>query len=284
MTDDQAALLRRLRQARRGLRAGRTLFTDDSLPPPRHATCLGVTRLHLVTGGVKRLRSCRAGEAVDVALEPGTLLYTVPHGWTLTDWRSVQETFGVVLHHGFVRYLFFEHDGTRPRRGVGPDRFFHTDHALPADGRHLVSALDEIARHHDRRPPTVGHLVEALLDILLDELACEPRGEDAAGQRLWSQVVDHLAEHATGDIDRASVARRFGLHPNSLSRLFTRHGGGETVQERLTRLRLERSRLLLRDRGLTLDQVATASGFGSANYYIKVFRRAYGQTPGGLRG
>ncbi|MBF0244901.1 MAG: AraC family transcriptional regulator [Planctomycetes bacterium] len=256
-------------------------FSDSSLPPPGGTICMGVSRLHAVLEGSMEIRYCRQGKPCSIALEPGAWLYTPPHSWTDVNWDSVSTTVGVVFHRGFIRTLCFSHDGSynRQESGLPPDHFYHTNHPLPLDGVHLLTALDEIACSGRRTAATAHHLMSALVDILVEEINRDTGGSDTGPRILWQRLLNYLAENAHAPIDRNTVAQTFHLHPNSISRLFHLYDV-ESFQCRLNRYRLERSCRMLQNASLNLEQIASACGFANANYYIKVYKKAYGQTPG----
>ncbi len=47
----------------------------------------------------------------------------------------------------------------------------------------------------------------------------------------------------------------------------------------LTLLRMDRARELLRQNSLSIKEIAARTGFGSSNYFAKVFRRSSGISP-----
>ena len=283
MSPEQERLLLILGELQQQVRGQPPLLTDDSVPAPRGATCQAHSRVHIVCDGSMHMRSCVDGAVVPIQLQPGTCMHTAPHGWTHVDWSHAHKTFGIVFHRSFVRYLYFEHNGkfNRNRKRSGPDCFFHTTAPLPLDGVRLIQVIDEIARRKHRRVCTQIALKDALMSMVYDELEREAENIDPS-RLLWQEIVDYLGEHAHQNIDRNSIARVFQMHPNSLSRLFLRYGN-ESFQELLLRYRLERSRSLLHHLDCSIEEVAVRSGFANANYFIKVFRVHFGETPGATR-
>jgi AraC-like DNA-binding protein len=74
------------------------------------------------------------------------------------------------------------------------------------------------------------------------------------------------------------AARQFGLSNTTFSREFSRHAGMPFSEFLLAR-RLDKAQRLLHD-GLPLEQVAETCGFRSANYFIQIFKRKVGTSPG----
>lgn len=284
MASDRDQLLQLLGEARRAVAGTGCCLTDDSLPPPPQAICSGMTRLHVVLEGCQRQWTCRDGRELHFDLEPGVYMHTVPFGWNVVDWSLPHKVLGVVIYQSFIRYLYVDHNGQydRHQTHAGPDLYYHTERPLAADGVHLTAALNEVGRGQRRSKRIVHDMSTALMGMLVDELASSSTDTVSATRKLWQHIVDYMHEHAPEDIDRSSVAAHFHIHPNSLSRIFRRYDQ-MSFQERLVHVRLERSRRLLRDPALAVETVARRSGFANANYYIKVFKKIYGQTPGSLR-
>jgi AraC-like DNA-binding protein len=68
------------------------------------------------------------------------------------------------------------------------------------------------------------------------------------------------------------------VRPYELSRLFA-NATGEPLSAYLKRMQIVRARGLLRRTGLSLNQIAYASGFGTRASFFRAFRKACGCTP-----
>jgi transcriptional regulator GlxA family with amidase domain len=68
------------------------------------------------------------------------------------------------------------------------------------------------------------------------------------------------------------------LSPATVGRLFRRHLGTTPVTW-IMRVKIERARLLLRTRRLSVAEVARAVGFADPYYFSKCFRKVTGQSP-----
>lgn len=79
-------------------------------------------------------------------------------------------------------------------------------------------------------------------------------------------------------LPRAALAAAAGVGVRQLERLFRLHLG-RTPGEHYVLLRLERARLLLRQTGLSVLEIAVACGFASASHFSRSYRRAFGCTP-----
>ena len=94
-------------------------------------------------------------------------------------------------------------------------------------------------------------------------------------------ALDIIRSRYGGALTALDIARELHIHPTYLHKLFRRETGC-SVCEYLQRVRLERAGELLRG-GLPLREVAQAVGIASPQYFSKLFKRAYGVTPGEYR-
>lgn len=84
---------------------------------------------------------------------------------------------------------------------------------------------------------------------------------------------------ATGEpLDTAALAGRTGVGPRQLSRLFRTHLG-RTPMRVYRDMRLERARALLGQTGMSVGEVAVATGFTSFAHFSAAFREATGASP-----
>ncbi len=97
-------------------------------------------------------------------------------------------------------------------------------------------------------------------------------------QELQVWMMEHLDQPLS--VDR--LADRVAMSARNFARVFAQEFG-ITAGRYLLQLRLEAARRLLEQTDKSLGQVATASGFGSADVMRRAFRRALGTTPLGYR-
>ena len=126
------------------------------------------------------------------------------------------------------------------------------------------------------------HLIDLIARLLgtgRDETELASRsGRSAARLRLIeSDIVAHIAD---SDLSIASTARRQGLSPKTLQRMFER--AGKTFTAFVLEHRLAHARRLLAtpgNRGRKIAELAFAAGFGDLSYFNRMFRRNFGMTP-----
>lgn len=118
-------------------------------------------------------------------------------------------------------------------------------------------------------------------------LRCRP--ETAPGMGAWrgtSNTVNRgLALIEAGALDSGGVealARRLGLGERQLRRLFRQHLGASPSRIAQTH-RILLAKTLIHDTGLSMADIALASGFGSVRRFNETFQALYGRPPSALR-
>ena len=118
-------------------------------------------------------------------------------------------------------------------------------------------------------------------------LRCRP--ETAPDLGAWRGTSNTVARALrlidVGAMDTGNVedlAARLGVGGRHLRRLFRDHLGASPVAVAQTR-RVLLARQLISDTGLSMAEVAMASGFGSIRRFNETFRQLYGRPPGDLR-
>ncbi len=251
---------------------------------PRDASLMEHPRVMVCLEG-RAVYEMKRGEAVTkVTLEPRDGLFVAPVRWVRARPREPYLLLGVVFYANATRFYLMR---GRPARDGGPG-VPAENHVVPAalgeSGRALCRMLAEAAPVSEPER-FVHHAFECLLIAARELLALPPQAADESGKArfTWQAACDFIEHHLHRPLSRKDVARHLRVHPNHLSRLFARFGG-ETFSEHVQSRRLERARLLLDDPRLNIAEVARLSGFGSGNYFARVFRARTGQTPTRSRG
>jgi AraC-like DNA-binding protein len=141
--------------------------------------------------------------------------------------------------------------------------------------------LQEVFRQ-DADPAAAAALAE-LVAIHFDRLLRPPPDARRTAERrrldeLWQEVDGRLG-HAWSVTE---LAKRFCLSPGQFRRVMLEHER-ITPQQKLTNLRLGRSRELLLGTDYSLARVAALVGYDSPYSFSRAFRRAVGTSPGAFR-
>jgi len=123
-----------------------------------------------------------------------------------------------------------------------------------------------------------GPAVEGLLLELLTSGVRRSGERSGATPRWLLRVRERLYEQRTRHLTLAELAQCAGRHPVQVSRQFRRHFGC-TISEYVRQLRVARAQMLLPEQGLSLAEVALASGFADQSHFTNAFRRLTGIPP-----
>jgi AraC family transcriptional regulator len=96
------------------------------------------------------------------------------------------------------------------------------------------------------------------------------------------RVVDYVAEHLDETLDLDALARVAHFSPYHFHRVY-RGLLGETVNDTVRRLRLQRAAIDLLDRHLSVDRAARRAGYASQAAFTRAFRAEYGEPPARYR-
>ncbi|MGE4583137.1 MAG: helix-turn-helix domain-containing protein [Sphaerochaeta sp.] len=99
---------------------------------------------------------------------------------------------------------------------------------------------------------------------------------------LVKRAVSYLGEHATGQISRWQLAEAINVSEDYLTRIF-RKELGLSPWDYLNRHRICLATALLRQTTLTINEVASQTGFQDQAYFCRVFRKIKGMAPTKIR-
>lgn len=151
-----------------------------------------------------------------------------------------------------------------------------------AQTRELREVVDLMFRRLRLSQPLGSHLLTAVLQALLDR-AGGPGGGPAEpalsrSQRAVSELKHYLETHYAEPLCYDDYCARTGLSSGHLCQAFRRLVG-RPPHTYLIDVRLQHARRLLRHSQLTIAEVARAVGIDNPNYFSRLFRQRFGQTP-----
>lgn len=263
-------------------RVSRVLIAGGTVPPPQMADMVGFARLSVVLSGSYEVELEQDGRAELHRLAAGEAVFVPANCWDRPTWKTptVMVTFLMGKRQTGISLVEQRHASTVPTRAVKA----HVDPPQGAESCILDGILALSRDAGDRTPGDVLELlVEALLRCYLKVLLSpKVKGIGGKADRTFRNLCLYIEENFRLPITRESAAEHFGLSPNHVSRLFHDHGVTK-FNDFLNRVRIERAKVLLKHRELTVADVATNSGFSDSAYFCRVFRQRAGMTPGEYR-
>jgi two-component system response regulator YesN len=123
-------------------------------------------------------------------------------------------------------------------------------------------------------------LIEALLLQTLEEFENDMPLRIGKADKTFRMIIEHMRQNYFLPVNRESVCRDLGLNPSYVSSLFKKKSG-ENFNSCLNRLRMEEAMSILKNYpDIDVKTLAQQCGFSDHGYFIKVFKKFYGSTPG----
>jgi AraC-like DNA-binding protein len=258
----------------------RIWFAGDKHTPPEFSYQVNFPRLELVLKG----RYSNQIETLESSLEKvsilsGDALYIAPNCWNKPDWSEDCSVLSLLFGRRQLGFSFVA-------KRKGEEGFYDIQkHSIPTRTGYaidnILESLNALAREQ-RRTPMDEHLLCALLSYTLTILQEPTKTSNNHSQDLYQGICIYIQENFHRPITRESIAHRFNISPNHLSRLF-RQQGHMTLADYITWVRMERAKFMLKKYQFRLNEVATRCGFNDVNYFYRVFKSRTGITPSRYR-
>lgn len=146
----------------------------------------------------------------------------------------------------------------------------------------LLRQMVDDARNGRIADPFAASSYVYQFNMALGRFASSP----AAGHSEWpdsvTRAVAFMRSNFADMVDQEQLARQLGVSKYHFLRTFARYTG-MTPNDYLVRVRIERSMELLQATDWPIDRIASSVGYSTGSYYIKIFRKLTGQTPGSFR-
>ncbi|MGF1726839.1 helix-turn-helix transcriptional regulator [Photobacterium nomapromontoriensis] len=258
----------------------RIWFASDHVTPPAFSYQVNFPRLEMVISGeyINELEDPDHG-ITEVTIMAGDALYIPPNSWNKPNWDTECSVLSLLFGR---RQLGF----SLVSKGKGQVGFFdvqkhsiqtRTGHAID----HILAALNALAKEPIQKPMD-EHLLQALLSYCQQMLTMPDSTKKKRSEDLYQGICIYIQENFHRPITRDSIARRFNITPNHLSRLF-RQQGHMRMADYITWVRIERAKFMLKKYTFRLNEVATRCGFVDVNYFYRVFKTKTGMTPSEYR-
>ena len=126
--------------------------------------------------------------------------------------------------------------------------------------------------------PGEEKLYALLMDITLTCFArCAAKAEEN-GDTLIAAVHNYIQKNLAGDLSLGAIAEALYMNPTYLSRRY-KDQTGQNLSAEVTKRRLCLAKKMLHRSEIKIGQIAVETGFGSATYFIRLFKKIEGVTP-----
>jgi AraC family transcriptional regulator len=155
---------------------------------------------------------------------------------------------------------------------------------LPASSR-LIRNQSAVAwanrvRAEVREPDSVSSMaIDGAMILMLAEIA-RVRADDESTRPRWLRTVEEAIDTYIGEPPATeALAALAGVHPSHLLRVFRKYNK-TTISNFVRRRRIELARNQVAMGKIPLAVIALNAGFADQSHFTRVFRKAFGETPG----
>lgn len=150
---------------------------------------------------------------------------------------------------------------------------------------HLLALVSLLPRAHAHDIASIRNSTLSLLTgAILNSVGAAGATASSHSLALAVQIKAHIVEHISNpELNAAQLMKHFKLSRSSLYEFFQAYSG---VSNYIRNIRLRRARMALTDPlqdHRTIGEIAFACGFNNESHFCRVFRRAFGTSPGEAR-
>ena len=145
------------------------------------------------------------------------------------------------------------------------------------DVRNLLERMFQVYRSTFR--PERQIQLRSLFSMLLILLAQAWTPKIERSDTRLRETADYMDSHYNEPLTLDRLARLAGMSKNQFLRRFRKEFDTTPIQY-LLELRIKHACLLLEQSDLSIDRIASATGFCDGNYFIKLYRKRFHRPPG----
>ncbi|GLX66729.1 helix-turn-helix transcriptional regulator [Paenibacillus glycanilyticus] len=147
----------------------------------------------------------------------------------------------------------------------------------------ILPILQQMLELHHALSPASSLSLQTLLANLFVELQTAARTGYAPRSRLLcDQSIAYLQQHLTRPFDAKHMEQTLHFHFDYLARCLRKYTGMSPLQY-LHDLQVRKAKSLLENTELSVAEIGQQVGIDNANYFIRLFRKLAGITPGQYR-
>jgi two-component system, response regulator YesN len=141
---------------------------------------------------------------------------------------------------------------------------------------YLLKPIDK-----DQMETTVKKLIKTIdkndFEIIQD-IAENEKDTELPKNNIINIIQAYVDDHLDNNLSLDDLGRLVYLHPVYLSKLYKQETG-ENLSNYISRKRLEKASRLLTDSNLHVNDISVLVGYKKTQYFIKLFKDQYGDTP-----
>lgn len=255
------------------------LFTkEEPLPDfPVHIDYIG--RVIVLLEGTIELFGVY-GEKIECRrVVPGDILYAAGNCWAEVSNHKIKhaKSISVLIMPDYVRLVAAEYDNHR----LILNPYYHSSRPPSEMLLTLIHALN-ILRTKNNYKTQACLLLKTFLLATIDELENDVIEQTGKAERSFKLIKEYIDHNYHLPINLNQICDELDYNPCYVSRMFKKHGK-ENVKSYMQNRRMNAAKEILANIRVKIAQVAKQCGYSSEAYFIKVFKKCYGLTPGEFR-
>lgn len=168
-----------------------------------------------------------------------------------------------------------------PEKNSASNEFLHFKMKDESTARALLEmmAVEYAAENEDTQAVLKPLALSFLMQVSRQyALSFDAKNKDALSKdRFSDKIVRYMSTHIS-DVTLGGIAQKFSRHPNYVSSLL-RKETGFSFSEILFDLRMERAKILLKESGLSIEEIAYMTGYNDSSNFYKAFHKKFGMAP-----
>lgn len=251
------------------------LFFARRRPAVQAGIVVAQWRLIIIISGERLYRFSDNGQEVTVRLQAGNILLAEPFSSIWCEEDQTYDMFSLVQSSNAIRFVSKQRQ-KGAIKSAKPDLVLHRGMSEVECFVNILEALASYMKQSSK--PDVAPLFQFLWSECLAAVRSEYAISHSEPQFLLEKIIYFISDHLTEDINCSRLADEFGVSANYVAQLFAR-GMSCGFSEYVRTQRLELSCELLQNSKMNIGEIADYCGFKQSNYFIKIFKKTYGETP-----
>jgi AraC-like DNA-binding protein len=250
-------------------------FADSSVAPPPLAHFTNFPRLSLPIEGFHAMELPVRGRSELIAPGCGDAVFVPAHAWNRPDWADSVKVITFLFGVKQIGISLVTHRGGNECSAQAIKTSVQGAHDLPS--RNILNALAALTAESPTGPlPKL--VTESLLYACLRLLCAPDNSTHRKAVHTYEVLCLYVQENFQHQLTREAVARRFGIAPTHVSRLF-RNEGLMNFRDYVNLVRMNRAKFILASYDVPLKEVAASCGYSDVAYFCKVFKGVTKTTP-----
>ncbi|MCJ8014603.1 AraC family transcriptional regulator [Paenibacillus sp. KQZ6P-2] len=147
----------------------------------------------------------------------------------------------------------------------------------------ILPFLQQMLELHQTLSPATSLPLQTQIAGLLTELQMAVRSQYVSRSRLLcDQTIAYLQQHLTRPFDAKHMEETLHFHFDYLARCLKKYTGLSPLQYK-HELQIKKAKSLLENTGLSVSEIGVQVGIENTNYFIRLFRKQMGISPGQYR-